>query len=413
MKQEKKDIGSFRFEELKEEMTSIGEKAFRAKQVYEWLHVKLVRSFDEMTNLSKPLREKLARQYEIREVEMLDRQVSAMDGTNKFLFRLSDGHVVESVLMKYKHGNSVCISSQVGCRMGCRFCASTIGGLERNLTPSEMLGQIYQIQRISGERVANVVVMGTGEPLDNYENLLKFIQMLTDEHGLHISQRNVTVSTCGIVPKMLELAEEHLQITLALSLHGSTQEKRKKLMPVANKYELSEVLEACDIYFAKTGRRMTFEYSLVHGVNDTEEDAKELSALLNAMDYNAELPKTILYCLNAKDNEMLASMAGNFQDGSCKGKVQFGAAWWFLDQKRGMEAQLDVLSQIGLLSAFVGMLTDSRSFLSFPRHEYFRRILCNYIGTLVENGEYPADMEFLGQMVENICYNNAMEYFGF
>ena len=232
MKQEKKDIGSFRFEELKEEMTSIGEKAFRAKQIYEWLHVKLVRSFDEMTNLSKPLREKLARQYEIREVEMLDRQVSAMDGTNKFLFRLSDGHVVESVLMKYKHGNSVCISSQVGCRMGCRFCASTIGGLERNLTPSEMLGQIYQIQRISGERVANVVVMGTGEPLDNYENLLKFIQMLTDEHGLHISQRNVTVSTCGIVPKMLELAEEHLQITLALSLHGSTQEKRKKLMPV-------------------------------------------------------------------------------------------------------------------------------------------------------------------------------------
>ena len=141
--------------------------------------------------------------------------------------------------------------------------------------------------------------------------------------------------------------------------------------------------------------------------------AKELSALLNAMDYNAELPKTILYCLNAKDNEMLASMAGNFQDGSCKGKVQFGAAWWFLDQKRGMEAQLDVLSQIGLLSAFVGMLTDSRSFLSFPRHEYFRRILCNYIGNLVENGEYPADMEFLGQMVENICYNNAMEYFGF
>ena len=281
MKQEKKDIGSFRFEELKEEMTSIGEKAFRAKQVYEWLHVKLVRSFDEMTNLSKSLREKLARQYEIREVEMLDRQVSAMDGTNKFLFRLSDGHVVESVLMKYKHGNSVCISSQVGCRMGCRFCASTIGGLERNLTPSEMLGQIYQIQRIAGERVANVVVMGTGEPLDNYENLLKFIQMLTDEHGLHISQRNVTVSTCGIVPKMLELAEEHLQITLALSLHGSTQEKRKKLMPVANKYELSEVLEACDIYFAKTGRRMTFEYSLVHGVNDTEEDAKELSALLS------------------------------------------------------------------------------------------------------------------------------------
>ena len=289
MKQEKKDIGSFRFEELKEEMTSIGEKAFRAKQVYEWLHVKLVRSFDEMTNLSKPLREKLARQYEIREVEMLDRQVSAMDGTNKFLFRLSDGHVVESVLMKYKHGNSVCISSQVGCRMGCRFCASTIGGLERNLTPSEMLGQIYQIQRISGERVANVVVMGTGEPLDNYENLLKFIQMLTDEHGLHISQRNMTVSTCGLVPKIYDLAKEKLQMTLALSLHAPNDVKRRELMPIANKYSMDEVLEACRYYFKETGRRITFEYSLVAAVNDSDEDARELSGRIRDMNCHVNL----------------------------------------------------------------------------------------------------------------------------
>ncbi len=277
---DKKDIKSLTFSEMKKEMESIGEKAFRSKQIYEWLHVKLVDNFDEMTNLSKALREKLEATYDIPTVKMLERQVSQMDGTNKFLFQLEDGHVVESVLMKYKHGNSVCISSQVGCRMGCRFCASTIGGLERNLRTSEMLGQIYQIQKISGERVSNIVVMGTGEPMDNYDNFVKFVRMLSDEHGLNISQRNITVSTCGIVPNMKKLAEEQFQITLALSLHGSNQEKRKTLMPIANKYELSEVLEACDYYFEKTGRRITFEYSLVHGVNDNEEDANELIAIL-------------------------------------------------------------------------------------------------------------------------------------
>lgn len=277
---EKKDIRSCTFEELQEELKQLGEKTFRAKQIYEWLHVKLVDSFDEMTNISKPLREKLEQNYEIFKLQMLERQISKLDGTNKFLFRLHDGHVVESVLMKYKHGNSVCISSQVGCRMGCRFCASTIGGLERNLAPSEMIGQIYQIQKISGERVSNIVVMGTGEPMDNYDNFLRFVRLISDENGLHISQRNITVSTCGIVPNMHRLAKEHLQITLALSLHGSTQEKRKQLMPVANKYELSEVLEACDAYFEETGRRITFEYSLVHGVNDREEDARELISIL-------------------------------------------------------------------------------------------------------------------------------------
>ena len=277
---DKKDIRSFSLAELKQELESIGEKAFRAKQIYEWLHVKLVDSFEEMTNLSKALREKLESNYEIPSVQMLERQISRMDGTNKFLFELQDGHVVESVLMKYKHGNSVCISSQVGCRMGCRFCASTLDGLARNLRPSEMLGQIYQIQKISGERVSNIVVMGTGEPMDNYDNFVKFVRLLSDENGLHISQRNITVSTCGIVPNMKRLAEENLQITLALSLHGSTQDKRKVLMPIANKYELSEVLGACDYYFEKTGRRITFEYSLVHGVNDKEEDAKELISIL-------------------------------------------------------------------------------------------------------------------------------------
>ncbi len=276
----KKDIRSRSLEELKSEIAQMGEKPFRAKQIYEWLHVKLADSFEEMTNLSKQLREKLDEEYIILPVRMLERQVSGLDGTNKFLFCLHDGNVVESVLMKYRHGNSVCISSQAGCRMGCVFCASTIGGLQRNLEASEMLGQVYQIQKITGERVSNVVIMGTGEPLDNYDNFLKFVRLLTDENGLNISQRSVTVSTCGIVPGIRRLAEEKLQITLALSLHGSTQEKRKKLMPVANKYELSEVLAACDGYFEKTGRRVTFEYSLVHGVNDTDEDAEELAAIL-------------------------------------------------------------------------------------------------------------------------------------
>ena len=285
----KKDIRAYGYEELQKEMATIGEKAFRAKQMYEWLHVKLVDHFDEMTNLSKALREKLEENYEILPVVMLERQISQIDGTNKFLFRLYDGNVVESVLMKYKHGNSVCISSQVGCRMGCAFCASTIGGLVRNLSPSEMLGQIYQIQKISGERVSNVVIMGTGEPMDNYDNFLKFIHLLTDEHGLNISQRNVTVSTCGIVPKMKELAKEHLQITLALSLHGSSQEKRKKLMPVANKYDLSEVLDACDYYFDKTGRRITFEYSLVAGVNDQPDDIRELTTILKGRNCHLNL----------------------------------------------------------------------------------------------------------------------------
>ena len=277
---EKKDIASYSFEELQEEMLAIGEKGFRSRQIYSWIHEKLVDDFEEMTNLPKALRQKLEAAYEIRRVEMEKRQISKIDGTNKFLFCLKDGNMVESVLMKYKHGNSVCISSQVGCRMGCRFCASTLDGLERNLTPSEMLRQVYQIQKITGERVSNIVIMGTGEPLDNYDNFLKFIHMVSDEHGLNISQRNITASTCGIVPNIRKLAEEKLQITLALSLHGSNQEKRRSLMPVANKYELHEVLEACDYYFEKTGRRITFEYSLVHGVNDTPEDAKELMGIL-------------------------------------------------------------------------------------------------------------------------------------
>lgn len=277
---QKKDIASYSYEELLSEMEEIGEKRFRGKQVYSWIHEKLADDFSQMTNLSKTLREKLNGLYEIKKARMVTRQVSKKDPTEKFLFELADGSMIESVLMRYDYGNSVCISSQVGCRMGCRFCASTIGGLERNLTSSEMLGQIYQIQKLTGERVSNVVIMGTGEPLDNYDNFLKFVRMLSDEHGLHISQRNITASTCGIVPNMRKLAEERLQITLALSLHGSNQEKRKRLMPAAGRYELSEVMEACDYYFEKTGRRPTFEYSLVKDVNDGEDDARELILLL-------------------------------------------------------------------------------------------------------------------------------------
>ena len=238
------DIKSMTIDELKELMTVLGDKPFRAKQIYSWLHEHLVTSYDEMTNLSKGLREKL-KEYPITALEVVDVQTSRLDGTQKYLFRLADGNVIESVLMRYKHGNSVCISSQVGCRMGCRFCASTIGGLTRCLQPSEMLDQIYRIQSLTGERVSNVVVMGTGEPLDNYENLLRFIHILTEDGGLHISQRNLTVSTCGLVPKIYELAEEKLQMTLALSLHAPNDEKRKELMPIANKYTMDEVLEAC------------------------------------------------------------------------------------------------------------------------------------------------------------------------
>lgn len=275
----KTDIKSLSLEELKQEFEEMGEKPFRAGQMYQWMHQKLVRSFDDMTNLSKELREKCKQKYVYTALEPVKIQESKLDGTRKYLFRLADGHLVESVWMKYKHGNSVCISSQVGCRMGCKFCASTLDGLARNLMPSEMLDQIYAISVHTGERVSNVVVMGTGEPMDNYDNLLQFLRLLTDESGLHISARNVTVSTCGIAPNMRKLAKEHLQITLALSLHATTDEKRRKLMPIANKYSIAELMDACKYYFEQTGRRITFEYSLVGGVNDTKEDAEELIAL--------------------------------------------------------------------------------------------------------------------------------------
>ncbi len=285
----KTDLRSMNQKELRAYMESIGQKAFRAKQLFSWMHQKQADSWEEMTNLPQALRAQLAEQatlYPLRPVEVL---TSKLDGTQKYLFELEDGNVIESVLMRYHHGNSVCISSQVGCRMGCRFCASTIGGRIRNLTAAEMLGQIYQITKLTGERVSNVVIMGTGEPLDNYDNFLRFVELLTCEDGLHLSQRNITVSTCGIVENIRRLADEHLQITLALSLHASNQQKREQLMPIANKYDLSEVLDACRYYFAQTGRRLTFEYSLVAGVNDTDEDAAQLAQLLHGINCHINL----------------------------------------------------------------------------------------------------------------------------
>ena len=274
-----KDIKSLTLKELKTEMETIGEKSFRAGQIYEWLHKKLVSDFDEMTNISKNTREKLKNNYEFTLLRKEAVQISKEDGTRKYLFSLSDGNMVESVFMKYHHGNSVCISSQVGCRMGCKFCASTLDGLERNLLPSEMLEQIYEITRDTNERVSNIVIMGTGEPMDNYDNVVRFIHMITDENGLNISQRNITLSTCGLVPGIYKLADEKLQITLALSLHATTDEKRKTIMPVANSYSIDELMEACQHYFDVTGRRISFEYSLIAGENDGDEDARLLSVL--------------------------------------------------------------------------------------------------------------------------------------
>ncbi len=284
-----KDIKSMTLAELESEISALGEKRFRAVQIYEWMHRKLARGFAEMTNIPKALRDRLSSRYAYTDLQAVKELTSAVDGTKKFLFGLSDGNVVESVWMRYRHGNSVCISSQVGCRMGCRFCASTLGGLVRNLTASEMLDQVYQIVNLTGERVSSVVVMGTGEPLDNMDALLRFIGLVTDADGYRLSQRNITVSTCGIVPKIRELADRRLQITLALSLHASSQEKREALMPVAKRYDIHETLQACDYYFRRTGRRITFEYALAGGVNDADGDAAELGRLIRGMNCHVNL----------------------------------------------------------------------------------------------------------------------------
>lgn len=284
-----KDIRSFSLEELIEELTGLGEKKFRATQIFEWMHARGVDDYDSMTNISKELKEKLKQNFALYRVEVVEVLKSEIDGTRKYLFALHDGNIVESVFMRYEHGNSVCVSSQVGCRMGCRFCASTIDGLVRNLTAGEILGQIYGIMRETGEKISNVVVMGSGEPLDNFDNIIRFAELLSHEKGLNLSGRNLTISTCGLVPKMMELADKELALTLAISLHASSDEKRKALMPIANKYSLDELIKACRYYFNKTGRRLTFEYSLIAGENDTDEDAYKLAELVSGLNCHINL----------------------------------------------------------------------------------------------------------------------------
>ena len=275
---EKIDIRSMLPEELIEYFATLGEPKFRAKQVFPRLMKG--EQISEITNLSKALRERLENEVLDTLPEVLEKYVSKLDGTVKYLFRLHDGACIESVFMKYKHGNTICISSQVGCRMGCKFCASTIGGKVRDLLPSELLGQIIAAERDAGERISNIVMMGIGEPLDNYANVIKFLKLVNHPDGINIGYRHISLSTCGVVPKIRELAEIDIPITLSISLHAATDEKRSEIMPVNNKWKINELLDACVYYYSVTGRRISFEYTLILGKNDTAEDAKALATLL-------------------------------------------------------------------------------------------------------------------------------------
>lgn len=272
----------YTLDELKVWMSENGESAFRGKQILSWIY-KGVMDFKDMKNIPKSLIKKLEENFTIIMPEIIEVYKSELDGTEKFLLGFSDGNLIESVLMRYKHGNSICISTQVGCRMGCKFCASTIEGRVRNLTTGEILSEVIAVQNYIGERISNIVLMGSGEPLDNYDNVIKFLEVVSADYGLNIGQRHITLSTCGIVPKIYELADKELSITLAISLHAFSDDKRKEIMPIANKYAISELLEACKYYLNKTNRRITFEYALVKGVNDGVEDAKALGKLLRGM----------------------------------------------------------------------------------------------------------------------------------
>ncbi len=280
---EKADIKSMNIQELEAFLAKLEEPKFRGRQIFDWLHQKQADSFGEMTNLSKALREKLAEQAKLSGVEMVQKLVSQADGTRKYLFALENGSVIESVLMKYEYGNTVCISTQAGCRMGCRFCASTIDGVERSLTAGEMLSQVYAIQKDCGERVNGVVLMGSGEPLDNYDNVLKFLRLINDPKGQNMGQRHITLSTCGLVDKIYELAEENLQITLAVSLHAPNDAIRNQTMPISKVYPMNRLLQACRDYVNQTKRRITFEYAMIQGLNDSDDAARELAGKLRHM----------------------------------------------------------------------------------------------------------------------------------
>lgn len=277
------DIKSMSLAQINDLLEQIGEKQFRAKQIFEWLHKKNVTTFDDMTNLSKQLRYKLSQTTSIDNIEIVKKLESSLDGTTKYLFALKDDNIIESVLMKYDYGNTVCISSQIGCRMGCKFCASTIDGMVRNLTVGEMLNQVYTIQKDSNQRISNIVIMGSGEPFDNYNNLIEFINIINSPLGLNIGQRHITVSTSGLVDKIYDFTDENLQVTLAISLHAPDDEIRKSIMPIAKKYSLDKLIEACKYYTNKTSRRITFEYALIENLNDNIENARQLGKMIRHM----------------------------------------------------------------------------------------------------------------------------------
>ena len=289
MSSQKIDIKSLQYDALKQLVSEMGQPAYRGGQIFSWLHEKCVQSFAEMTNLPESFREELAETCDLICVIQKEVQTSALDGTKKYLFELPDGNLIESVMMRYKHGNSVCVSSQVGCAMGCSFCASTLKGCVRNLTTSEILDQVYAIQRDIGERVSNIVIMGMGEPLLNYDSVVGFVRIISAENALHISQRNITISTCGIIPAIIRLSKEQLKVTLALSLHAPNDKIRRSIMPIAETYSIPELMDVCETYFAETGRRVTFEYCMIAGVNDRPADAKELIELLRGKNAHVNL----------------------------------------------------------------------------------------------------------------------------
>lgn len=280
---EKKDIVSMSFDELSSELKNMGLPAFRAKQIYDWLHKKLVSSFEEMTNISKDLIAKLNDNFVIFGCSIEKKLVSSYDNTVKYLFVLPDGEYLECVVMDYKYGYTICVSTQVGCKMGCAFCASGIGGFKRQLLPSEILGQIYAAQRDLGVRISRIVLMGMGEPLDNFDNVMKFLELVSDERGLNIGMRHISLSTSGIVPRIYDLLDRRLQLTLSVSLHAPNDEIRSKIMPVNNKWSVSELLSACRRYADVTSRRISFEYAMMQGVNDSAECAAELAAKLRGI----------------------------------------------------------------------------------------------------------------------------------
>lgn len=281
--QGKTDILSLTRKELENDILSLGEKKFRALQIFEWLHCKRAESFDEMTNLSAALRKTLSEKFFINFLKITKKLESSTDNTVKYLYELADGNHIETVLMEYEHGYSLCVSTQVGCKMGCRFCASTIAGFRRNLEPSEILLQLYEAEKDSGRKVSSIVLMGIGEPLDNFENVMRFLENLSDEKGTNMSLRHVSLSTCGLVDRIYDLSEKKLGLTLSISLHATTDEKRSEIMPVNNRYNISELMKACRDYFDATGRRISFEYALIDGLNDARDDAIKLADLLKGM----------------------------------------------------------------------------------------------------------------------------------